>query len=755
MQGRNTEKWRQPGALAAVALAMIAVTTQGATCTWTGSWIDNTPSSATDVIIVSSGGNLTWSNTMPAIVASWTQQAGYSGTVTVQTVYGTTGFTNFTVFGDMTISGGTWTHLGNSNLETYKLDLTVNSNLIIDSNGTINVNGCGYTGAVWGNGYGPGASGSQNGGSYGGVGAFSTVPGGATYGSIIAPTNLGSGGNGTPDRGAGGGGAAILRVIGVITNNGSITSCGNGDWSYGVGSGGSIFITAGGLMGSTSGVISANGGGGLQAWGGGGGRVAVIVTNADANFNGYAGTMTANGTYGAAGAGGYGGAGTIYQETSAQGKGHGTLIIDNANNATTPQVFTLMPAGVNLADFAQIIIRNQGNLAVNTNSILDFSSARIAGQGANNAYITIVSANATSVVFPNPYVISNYTLVADGLRSAVGNWVILTNSSLSHSGNSTSETYKLNLTINGSLTVNSGGSINADSKGYASTAGNGVGHGPGGGANNNGASHGGIGATNTLPASPTYGAILAPTNMGSGGSGTHATGNGGGAVILTVTGALTNNGQISANGGDNWTEGTSAGGSVFITASTLSGTTTGVIRANGGTSGSSGWSGGGGRVAIILTGADFTSWKGANTAYGGTGGKTAAAGTVYREAANVGAGAGTVIVDNNNTTTNATYTPLPAFSNSTENIGKTLWVTTNKVRLGLATNTAIVSLTLNTSGVLELNGKTLTVKALTITNKVYASGIYGPLFTLIPALTDSGSGGKVVITPKGTMFCFR
>ena len=114
-------------------------------------------------------------------------------------------------------------------------------------------------------------------------------------------------------------------------------------------------------------------------------------------------------------------------------------------------------------------------------------------------------------------------------------------------------------------------------------------------------------------------------------------------------------------------------------------------------------------------------------------------------------------MNNGNTATNATYTPLPAFSNSTENISKTIWMTTNKARIGLVANTNIASLTLNVNGYLELGGYTLTVKALTVTNKVYKSGTYGPHETPISPLTDSGAAGKVIVNAGlgGTTLLFR
>ncbi|MBM4142462.1 MAG: hypothetical protein FJ225_02545 [Lentisphaerae bacterium] len=192
-------------------------------------------------------------------------------------------------------------------------------------------------------------------------------------------------------------------------------------------------------------------------------------------------------------------------------------------------------------------------------------------------------------------------------------------------------------------------------------------------------------------------------------------------------------------------------------------TGSGTIRANGAWSDSPnyGGAGGGGRIAIVLTGGDFSTWTGTNMARSTAGsGQSAdsygAAGTVYRQAAGVPDGAGIVFVDNGAIATNASFTSLPALSNQTENLRLSSWVVTNTTRLGLTTNCTIASLNLSTANsTLELGGWTLTVGALTVTNTVYSTGTYTP--SEISRLTDAVGGGKVVVTgpPAGTMFLFR
>ena len=73
----------------------------------------------------------------------------------------------------------------------------------------------------------------------------------------------------------------------------------------------------------------------------------------------------------------------------------------------------------------------------------------------------------------------------------------------------------------------------------------------------------------------------------------------------------------------------------------------------------------------------------------------------------------------------------------------------------MVTNATISSLTLNATSCLELSGKTLTVNALTITNKVYNSGIYTAAQLGGVLVTDAVGGGKVIINARGTAAFFR
>ena len=647
-------------------------------------------------------------------------------------------------------TNGVLAHYQNTSTEAYKLNLMLSGNLLVLSNGTISADGLGYS-----SGNGPGYLVNAS-AAYGGaaMGYLSQSVNPKTYGNISAPTNLGSGAS------YNGGGAILLTVAKTTTvvSAGMISAIGAAG-NYG-GSGGSVYLTTGWMTGG--GTIRANGG--SSAWnngsGGGGGRVAIILTQAS-DFNLWSGT---NSAYGGVNTGGGlpGAAGTVYRQTAGQAAGTGTLIIDNKNNVIAAGLpSTLMPSApsaVNLNSFSSVVITNKGVLAVSGSTTVDFTTFNPAIYGPANSAIAIDS--DTNVTYPATWTIDNCTLYLNAITKTPANVTIGTNGVLSHYQNCTSEAYKLRLSLSGNLVVLSNGAINVDGLGYSS------GYGPGyianygsayGGtatADNNG--HGGANNLN----SNTYGSVFAPTNIGSGGSGSSA--GGGGAILLTVAGTTTvaTAGLISANGAGG--NSSAAGGSVYLRTGWLTGS--GTIRADGGgSSWDKGTAGGGGRVAILLSGAgaDFGSWTGTNSAYGGveTGGTllSGAAGTVYRQPAGVAAGAGTVLVNNRTTPTNTTYTPLPAFSNSLENISQSVWVSTNYARLVLTASTNIASLTLNANGFLELRGCALTVKALSVTNKVYKSGTYGPLYTSISVLTDSGSGGKVIVNAgmQGTTLLFR
>ncbi len=164
-------------------------------------------------------------------------------------------------------------------------NLSIAGDLVIETNGQINVVGIGYPVQT-----GPGAgwqafNGNGGGGGHGGAGGGGQVPynfqgGGGAYDSESLPADFGSGAG--AGGGGAGGGAIRLSVAGTVQLDGSIAAGGGNarDTHDGGGSGGSVLMQIGTLSGI--GAISANGGAsgaGGPGGGGGGGRVALYASN--------------------------------------------------------------------------------------------------------------------------------------------------------------------------------------------------------------------------------------------------------------------------------------------------------------------------------------------------------------------------------------------------------------------------------------------------------------------------------------------
>lgn len=205
--------------------------------------------------------------------------------------------------------------------------LTCNSDFTLEQDARIDVSG---RGSATNKGEGHGwmdDQGYMTGGSYGGSGGSTgrNGPLGPTYGSIMQPTDYGSGGSGP--NGGPGGGAVRLTVNGTFDCAGFIEA--NGTQGNSGGSGGSIWIDADHLIGN--GVIAALGGyvsnDGHGA--GGGGRIAVY-----ADSDQFTGFLRAwGGTNG-----NLGGAGSIYRKS---GTGLGTVTFDNNGYAGDTELNSL------------------------------------------------------------------------------------------------------------------------------------------------------------------------------------------------------------------------------------------------------------------------------------------------------------------------------------------------------------------------------------------------------------------------------
>lgn len=509
-------------------------------------------------------------------------------------------------FGTIT-ANGIITHSQNTTLETYKIDLTASGNITIS--GGINVDSNGFEGGM-GSGTGVSNTNGAGGASYGGMGGNGVAAaGGAVYGSLTAPVNIGSGGgtssSGTPGQG---GGAVKLTAGGTITISANISANGgaaSGGFNPGGGSGGSVYLTAADFAGTST--ISVNGGNGISSGGGGaGGRISLNYTTTP-----FGGTTTAYGGFCNVNCGAYGGAGTIF--VFKTGDPTGNLILDNNNHdgtvndqytGNTPLAATYSFNTITVRNYARLVISSGTNVTYNS---LDWSTKGII---VDNGLGTFALVNASTLTIPaTAYFFANTARTFTGLT---------VNGILTHSQNTTLETYKIDYTVNGDVTIGSGGSINVDSNGFNAATGTGA------GGSNSGAGYGGIGGGTS--GGIAYGVLAAPVNIGSGGgsSSTGVPGKGGGAVKLNVSGTLTVSGTISADGGNasgTFSPGGGSGGGIYLITGTFAGTT-GVIRANGGNGISGGGGGAGGRIAIYYSTAK--TYTGSMTVNGGAGGGTAA-----------------------------------------------------------------------------------------------------------------------------------
>jgi len=513
-------------------------------------------------------------------------------------------------------------------------------------NGSINVTGKGYAASE---GTGQGMNGGDaTGAGYGGEGgntSYGVTGGGITYGSLTAPTDLGSGGGIASTAGAGGG-AVQLTVTGTTTLSGTISADGVASGSAGDGgggSGGSVYITTGTLAGAST--VTANGMAGYRFGGaGGGGRIAVYYTtdSSTVTYQAYGGT------------GNIGAAGTIYKKPAA---GNGDVIVNNGDRNPADRKTGDLSAGITLNSLEE---KNYGRIHLTGTSTITTitlsGTATLQLEATANLTATTLTWGTSSSILDrgvsgsNPIsgggtltVPTTTTLYADTARSYSS---VTVNGTITTSNNTTAETYKLNYTVSSDVLINSGGSINVSSKGYASTEGTGQGTdsatGSGGGA------YGGNGGAGLSVAGGTaYGSSTAPIDIGSGGGqdGVGNGGKGGGAAIMAITGTLQVDGSILADGGNYVAldSGGGAGGSIYITTAALSGSGTIYARGGNGLVGK----GGGGRIAILYTG---WSWVGntmtdAVATSGGTGYSTGSVGTVYLASSNELPSASNVLID--------------------------------------------------------------------------------------------------------------
>ncbi len=415
-------------------------------------------------------------------------------------------------------------------------------------------------------------------------------PGNGGYYSTF-PTNYGGGG------GHGGYGAAALNPMARGGNTyGSVDSpntpgSGGGGFANPTGGagGGVIQLNVNGTL-RLDGEISADGGAGLSFGGGGGSGGSLVVRAA---------TITGSGIVSANGGNANG--------SNGGGGGGGRIAIHFSTNAFTGVVTAYGGAGGRIGGagtiyfkplqlMGQVLVDNGGRTGTNTAITFGMYHLTVGGGGAIG-------------------ISSPVTFTGDVLVKSNG-WLVLT--------------YPFGLSpglrVTGHARIERGGGILADGIGAGAGRGFSSSFGPSGGGG-----HGGYGGGNPTGWGGAFGSIQIPQD--SGGAGGSASGSsfppfggaGGGVLRITVTGSLSNDGKISADGrAGEANSGGGAGGSVWLTAETITGS--GIISANGGTGNGTAGGGGGGRIAIYYTSNLFA---GTISAYGGAGAVGGGAGTIY------------------------------------------------------------------------------------------------------------------------------
>jgi len=618
---KKTHRIKSIVTLTAIIYAMAVPCTIAVTTTWTGSadddwsnmanWDNGVPQTGDDVIVNS--GTLTLSSATPALT-SYTQGGG------VLT------FTNWTTkleattvtlnVGSMTLPVAFTNSVMSNRVWIACTDLT------LESSASINADGKGYSGGIAlakAPGFGPGAGAAYSGGGHGGKGGDYASPGtsgGSPQGSANEPLSPGSGGGSWNGTGGDGGGAVRIDAAGTVTLRGTISADGANRTgsSGGGGSGGGIYIACN-ILAGTNGIVRANGeNAGSNGGGGGGGRIAVAYdTNAQSSapkpniqFSVSPGTAKISVKDG--------GLGTIYFPdarlltetiTGINGQLRGfsswspnNLVISNAWLRFSSDGFQLTVAN----DLR--IYNDSGRLGLGGDAFYrsgfyysDMTSSPSLSVGGdltltNGASLYIYSGMTNGVGINNGASVS----IAKDVRIEDASWIY----SSSHPTNGGSPLFTMrNLTI---ATTNSGFSADGRGYGYFGEAFQ-VGNGPGGGAVYKGGGYGGIGGG--TGGGGTYGSSNAPVDSGSSGGGwsTSASsfgGVGGGLVRIAVSGTVTMDGTISANGSAG--TGGGSGGGIYMTCKALAGGG-GVLMANGGggTGASNGSGGGGGRISVSRT----------------------------------------------------------------------------------------------------------------------------------------------------------
>ena len=701
-----------------------------------------------------------WDALATATVASWTQTNGYSGTVTVDTVFPEKGlFTVLTVTGDMTIHSGSITHREHdaaNKVDAYRLRIDVGGDLTIASGAKITARAKGSYD------YRTGAAGAY-GGSY---------DGNPSWGSVTEPYGVGSSANDYGVYTCRAGGAIWIEVTGDTALDGTIDANGiKANDKFGntaAGSGGAVYLKTATLSGS--GKVTANCENeqrGSTSWTAAGGRVSILLTAGeltsfpDANITAWAG----NATYSRVG-----GTGTVLVRTPQKPKG--VLYLRDRSGKygqygyrPKPDQLTRIPAGQTWI-LDGIVFGENAILQVPTGTTLDLRGGLASVSSTGNTLdesglivdggTLLLPSAATHVVSgkwifePKDYALTGNLVVTNG--AGVGTLLLYSDTS--------NNVRTCGLTVSGNMHVATNSYLRAVRGGYIATGDDTVG-------GTLASCHGGTRAASTV-ASRSYDSFFHPRHPGAFGVDNGLVNVGGGAIRLAVGGTLTLDGVAIATPSVNNAR-SGAAGSIDITAARLEGA--GRIEANGNsrnyTAADSSSAGGGGRIAVRLTGAGETfsdAWIAKINAKGYYSSKITAefsssAGSIYLQDGTQAEGTGTIIVRNTgDTDNNVAVTELPSLKAGGEDddFKKASLALEAAARVQLHADLKMAALDMVSGTVLDLNGKTLTVKSAKLGDTALSPGTYTASDEVVEGiLADSGVGGELVVTGGGFFIIVR
>ena len=728
--------------------------------------LGHTPLASEDILFDGyfSTANCIWDVDATHTVASWTQEANYSGAVTFQTTFPGLGFEQFVIAGDAVIDSGIWTHSENSDTEVYRLAVSVGGDLTLAATASIDVRLKGFAAKK----YYPGAA--------AGVHACGSSKGDKVYGDLYEPINLGSGSDNA------GGGAVHLVVGGDAILEGLITTQSQKENSEYCGAPGSIYIKANTISGE--GEILANSNNRRSS----GGRISLVVTGDNKLAKDRSKLNAQGNVYNTRG-----GAGTILVKTTAEA--YGILYIDNVvrsnyyiNHYPSHNEVTLIPEGENwIVD--GIVFANEGILAVQEGTTLTLPKgfASISGSSHKAGLLynggTIVAADADEAT-DTAIIQSKWVFQANEQFVFPGNLIVKDEGAVGcvRLRQITNVVYGCDVMVAGDMTVEETGFMYADVTGHTH-----VGYDWSREYYGDAYAYGGQLAMST---NGVYGSILNPNMPGSYGGANDCNDQnlGGGLIKVTVEGTLALDGKATAIGGSaSNVRGT--GGAFNITAGSLIGTGSIAIHGYNASSTPNGddkrtlvgirskrnvkAASAGGRVAIRLTDSsatlpDYWLTSAAVKSYGGvyTNSSTkvqddpfcASAGTVYIQTANEAEGAGTIYIRNNNMITNPAYTPIPSVKyNPDENLDKASLHISEAGRVRICQEELKLNiLTVEETSVIDLFGSTLSVTRAKIGGKSLGAGVYEPSdFADNLVDTSEAGGGTIVVLGEGTLIILR